>query len=74
MLKKINIIKTMKIVVNITNDDFKNILEITKKRFKELKNKDYCECVEMFLIWQIEEVIGRSKRIAAAAAKIKQIK
>lgn len=64
----------MKIVVNITNEDFKNILEFTKKRFPELKNPDYCECVEMFLIWQVAEIKNRSKSIAAAADKIKQIK
>lgn len=64
----------MKIVINVTNEDFKNILEITKKRFSELKNPDYGTCVELFLIWQVEEIKTRSKSINDAAEKIKQIK
>lgn len=64
----------MKIVINVTNEDFKNILEITKKRFSEIKNPDYGTCIEMFLIWQVAEIKDRSKRITNAAQKIKQIK
>lgn len=64
----------MKIVINVANEDFKNILEITKKRFPELKNPDYGESVEMFLIWQVAEVKERAKRIKNAAETIKQIK
>lgn len=64
----------MKIVINITNEDFKNILEITKKRFPEIKNPDYGTCVEMFLIWQAAEVKERAEKMKKAADTIKKIK
>lgn len=64
----------MNVIINVTNEDFKNILEITKKRFSEIKNPDYGTCIEMFLIWQVAEIKNRSKRIDTAAEKIKQIK
>lgn len=63
----------MKVLININNEDFKSILEITKKRLPEFKNPDYGACIETFIIWQVKYVKENIERMKIAAERIKNI-